>query len=222
MKNLIKVCVICIALTTVFSCKKKSSTPDPSPTQVATPTAAKSFVNLSFSPTLAYFSTNGTMTTPVDSVQAKLSTMTNKIDITYIYNNDYSKPGFIDPNTRSQHWYWDEYYLSWLSAGVQTNYYSTTLTKSDFDAAKSDESKIGTCFSSSSTVLVPHAIFPTGTCIGGRQSSSPTSVLLSANAVFAFKNTSSGKRGLIWIHSSQGTGWPWGNNVTKVDIIREN
>jgi hypothetical protein len=209
-----------------YGCKKESEeTPTPAaPTPTPTPavTAAKSFTNLTFSPTMAYFSTNGTMTAPVDSNAAKVTATTAKIDITYFYNTDYSEPGFLDPVTRSQHWYWDNYYKSWLSSAVQTSYYSTDITKAEYDAAVSDQSKIATYFARTATVLAPHAIFPTGTCIGGRQTSSPTSVLLSAGAIFAFKNNASGKRGLIYINMSQGMAWPWGNNVTKVDIIREN
>jgi len=223
MKKILSKGALFVSLAIVFSCNNNSNNnnPTPTPTPAAT-TAAKTYRNLTFTPALAYFSTNGTMSAPIDSAQAKLATNTTKIDITYIYNNAYSEPGFFDPKARSQSWYWTYHYLPWLSTGVETRYYSTTLNKNDFDAAAADETKIGQYFSSASTILAPHAIFPTGSCIGGRQTSGPTSELLGTGKVFGFKNTTSGKRGLIWINTSQGTAWPWANNETKVDIIREN
>ena len=185
-----------------------------------TVTAAKSFANLEFTSDKAYFSTDGTMTTPVDSNSAKL--ITNKIDITYIYNYDYQEPGFFDPVARSQNWYWDDYELPWLSTAVKTRYYYTTLTKADFNAAKADQSKIAAAFNRTSTVIAPHDIFPTGSCIGGRQSA--TSYLIGMGSVWAFKNTATGKKGLLYIRNDQHTGWPYAviSNGTKVDIIREN
>ncbi len=60
--------------------------------------AAKTFENVTFNSKTAFFSTDGSMTAPVDSVTAK--TMAGKIDITFFYNYDYSEPGFIDPVTR--------------------------------------------------------------------------------------------------------------------------
>lgn len=205
-----------LSIVLISGCKKDDEEETP------TVTPAKSFPNLTFNPASAYFSTNGTMTAPVDSNQAK--TITSKIDITFIYNFDYFEPGFFDPIARSQVWYWDEYYQPWLSTAVETRYYTTSLTKADFDAAKNDQSKIATYFSLSGTALAPHGIFPTGSCIGGRQSGSPESVLLTEGAVFGFKNTSTGKRGLIYIRTDQSYGWPnaFVDVDTKVDIIREN
>lgn len=210
--------LLTISTLSITSCKKDDDLPTPSPTS----TASKSFLNLTFNTTTAYFSTDGSMSSPVDSNQAK--TITSKIDITFIFNYDYTKPGFFDPIARSQVWYWNDYYKPWLSTAVKTEYYKTSLTKADFDAAKTDQSKIATCFSNSSTVLAPHGIFPTGSCIGGRQSSNPLSIMLSQGNVFGFKNTTSGKRGLIYIRMDQYSGWPMpiSNFNTKVDIIREN
>ena len=201
-----------------FSCKKSSD--DDTPTPTPAPTAAKSFENLSFDATHAFFSTNGSMTAPVDSTHA--FSISNKIDITYIYNFDYDEPGFFDPVARSQSWYWHDYYRAWLSNGVVTRYYGTSLTRADFDAAKADQSKIGTYFTG--LVLAPHSIFPVGSCIGGRVDFTAGSLSLYMDAVFAFKNTASGKRGLIYIRNDQPLGWPnyIVSNGTKVDIIREN
>src|ERR1044071_2607416 len=146
MKNLyVNLFIICAVL--LFSCKKKSE--DSSESETTPPvTASKSFANVTFDQTHAFFSTDGSMSSPVDSNTAK--TISGKIDISYIVNWNYSNDGFLDPKTRSQHWYWDEYYKSWLSNSVETRFYTTTLTKTDFDAAKADQSKIATFFSSSS------------------------------------------------------------------------
>lgn len=200
------------------SCKKEKDNIPTTPTI----TEAKAFLNLTFNPKNAYFSTDGSMTAPVDSNQAKI--VTNKIDITFIFNYDYTEPGFFDPIARSKVWYWDEYYKPWLSTAIETRYYSTNLTKEDFDAAKTDQSKISTYFSNSSIVLAPHAIFPTGSCIGGRETDNPTSILLDKGKVFGFKNTASGKLGLLYSRTDQNSWWPYTalNFDTKVDIITEN
>ncbi len=212
---LLTTCVITLA-----SCKKEKITENAAENAAETVIASKTFTNITFTTRNAYFSTNGTMTAPVDSNQAK--TMTNKIDITFIYNYDYSEAGFFDPKARAQTYYWNGYYKPWLSTGVETKYYSTNLSKTDFDAAQKDQSKIATFFSQPTTIIAPHGIFPTGSCIGGRQTDDPTSLLLAQGAVFIFQNVSSGKKGLLYIRTDQPFGWPSFSSDTKVDIIREN
>ena len=224
MKKLLLCFVIGSVLIT--SCKKKEDDDDDNGgSSSTTHVAALSFENLIFNEDHAFFSTDGSMTGPVDSTTAK--TMSSKIDFTYFINWDYSEDGFLDPKTRSQHWYWDENYAAWLSNSVETDIYSTTLTKSDFDAAKADQSKIGEYFSQSTTVLVPHHIYGTGKCIGGRQTSDPNtgedSKLLGKDKVFAFKNVASGKRGLFYFPFDQVQFWPSPllSEDTEVSIIRE-
>lgn len=210
------------------NCKKEKDTLPPNTvtppvTPPASVTPARSFGELTFSRSNAYFSTDGSMTVPVDSATAK--TITSKIDITFIYNYDYFLPGFMDPITRSQVWYWNDYYEPWFSNGVQTRYYKTSLTKTEFDAAKADQSKIGTYLADTNIAkLAPHSIYPTGTCIGGRISNNPTSETLNKMDVYGFKNTVSGKQGLIYISYGQYQGWPnpISNFDTKVEIIKEN
>lgn len=212
---------IAVLFFVISSCKKSSTPANNGNNNSTSPaiTAAKAFLNLTFSPTKAWFSTNGTMSAPTDSTTAK--TITSKIDITFIFDYNYIQPGFFDPKARAQVWYWNDFYLSWLSNSVETRYYSTNLTKTQFDAASADQSKIATYFSDASVVLAPHDIFPTGSCIGGRQSTN--SMLLYTGQVWGFKNTVSGKRGLLYIRTDQYSGWPTPitNTNTKVDIIRE-
>ncbi len=203
----------------IISCSKNNENNEPENNV----TAAISFEDITFDTTYAYFSTNGNMTAPVDSNQAK--TKVNEIDITYIYNQTYAAPGFFDPIARSQHWAWDTYYLPWLNSAVETRYYSTGLTKTQFDEAKTDETKIADYFSDTSTViLAPHAIFPEGSCIGGKLSNNPSSIVLIKGKVYGFINTGSGKRGFLYIRTDQPSGWPHPliGFDTKVDIIREN
>jgi hypothetical protein len=220
--------LLCFAIGSVLitSCKKKEDDDDDNGGgSSATHVAALSFDNIIFNQENAFFSTDGSMTAPVDSNTAK--TISSKIDFTYIVNWDVTEEGFMDPKARSQHWYWDDYYSAWLSNSVETEIYSTALTTADYDAAKSDQSKIGECFSKSTTVLVPHYIFGEGTCIGGRQCSDPNtgenSIMLSHDKVFAFKNVASGKRGLFYFPTGQVQAWPepFLSDDTKVNIIRE-
>jgi len=229
LKLVLACCILGGSIMIMDSCSKGSdqslnltSTAPPTTTNPnATP--AKSFTGITFNPTTnAYFSTNGTMTAPVDSNAAKV--ISNKIDITFIYDFGYSEPGFLDPVARSQHWYWDGYFKSWLSNAVVTRFYSTNLTKAQFDAAASDQSQIATYFADASVVLAPHVIFPVGSCIGGRVTGSPPSLSLGMGKVYGFKNTGSGKRGLLYIRMDQATGWPdyIVSTNTNVDIIREN
>jgi hypothetical protein len=211
--------------TLVFSCKKDDPEPDNKQTQEETtqPEATAALVSegLTFNQS-AYFATDGSMKAPVDSNTAK--TIASKIDITFFFNYDYTEPGFLDPVTRSKEWYWDEYQTTWSAGSVETRLYSTKITESQFIAAKTDQAKIGTYFSDTSNVkLAPHSIFPKGSCIGGRQTTNPTSVDLGKGKVYGFQNIKSGKRGLIFIRNDQGTGWPmpFFDFNTKVDIIRE-
>jgi len=201
--------ILCIVL--ISGCKKD----DDSSTTTPTPTPAKSYLNLTFSPTNAYFATDGSMTSPVDSNQAKL--VSNKIDITYIDDNVENKPIFYDPKKRSQLSSASWYYLSWTSNAVETRYYKTALTKADFEAATTDQSKIATYFSYTTTVLAGSD--NPGICIG-----TPGEISLSEGQVWGFINTASGKRGLIYMRTDQSQGWPipFYNFNTKVDIIREN
>ena len=147
----------------VFSaCKKEELITDDTEIENNTntnPTAALVFEKLKFNNKIAYFSTDGSMSEPVDSNLAK--NIVGKIDITFIYDYDYSEPGFFDPIARSKEWYWNTFHLPWLNDAVETQYYSTDLSKDQFEEAKSNQSKIGIYFSdNASFVLAPHAIFP--------------------------------------------------------------
>lgn len=170
-----------------------------------------------------YFSTDGSMKNPVDKTNAL--DIVNKIDITYIYNYDYFEPGFMDPIARTKEYYWNDFYEPWLIGAIETIYYKSSLTKDDFDLAKTDQSKINEFFNDDSIMeIAPHAIFPTGSCIGGRKSYNPESELLRKYKVFGFKNKTTEKKGLIFIHYLQDTGWPLAliSHNTRVQIVREN
>ena len=205
-----------ITLIAIQGCKKENS--------AASVTAPKVFKGIGFNTTSnAYFSTDGSMVKPVNETQAK--TMASKIDFRYIFYFSDAEPGFIDPKTCAQHNYWDEYYSTWSGASVQTIFYGTNITKAQFDEAALDQSKIGTYLSDvANATPAPHAIFPAGSCIGGRVSSGPSSLTIRKGKVFGFKNVVSGKRGLLYISTQQAQDWPMPilDNATSVDIIREN
>jgi hypothetical protein len=203
-----------------LSCTKTNNTPPANNNNNTV--AAKSFMGVTFGGKNLFFSTNGSATVPMDSINAKLAP--SAIDITYIYNTDYSQPGFMDPATRTKHWYWDDYYRPWLDGTKSTVFYQTTLTGDQFNNAKADNTKIGQFFSDTNVVkIAPHCIFPKGTCLGGRGCGSGASVGLGEGFVYGFKN-SSGKRGFLLVRTDQSQFWPHYiiDNNTKVDIIREN
>ncbi len=214
MKNVLIVLSAFVTITCLWSCQKDGAD--------SNAVAPKIFENLAFNSKTAFFSTDGSMTAPVDSVSAK--TMATKIDITFIYDYDYSDPGFMDPVARSKEWYWNQYNSVWLNKAVETVFYATALTAEDFDAAKADQSKIAGFLADSSVVLAPHSIFPTGACIGGRETANPASVSLGKGRVFGFKNVATEKHGLLYIRTDQGMAWPSYvlDKNTKVDIVREN
>ena len=206
---------VCIAF-----CACQSDDPEPPSSPTPSGTAALQFSNLTFTSTNAYFSTTNGMTQPVAATAAQ--PMAADIDITFIYSGDYSAVGFLAPFTRSEVWYWNQYNQPWLSVADSTELFATTLTASQFTDAKSNSSLIGTYFGNTSSVYTaPHSIFPTGTCVGGRQSSNPASFDLNEGTVVGFKNHVTGKRGLIKIADSQEPYWEEITSVTKVDIIRE-
>ncbi len=213
MKTTLMAIFFTICIVSLTSCTKDEN-------DSTTPDSPKVFSGLTFNKTNAYFSTDGSMTAPVNETQAK--TMTSKIDITFFFHQGETKPGFFDPVARSQQWYWNEFYQPWLSTAVETRFYTTTLTSADYEAAKTDPGKIATYFSNASTVLAPHGVFPVGSCIGGREGSESTT--LAIGQVYGFKNTASGKRGLMNFGPVQSYGWPLPilDFNTNVDIIREN
>ncbi len=217
----LKIIFLSISLIFLTSCESNDETT--TNTDSGNTTDVQVFTELIFTPENAYFSTNGSMTTPVNSDQAQQ--ISDEIDITYIYNYDYDGPGFFDPIARSQEWYWDDYYNPWLDNAVKTLYYSTNLTKTDFDEAVDDPANIEVFFNSGSFLLSPHGIFPEGTCIGGRQTLDPDSIELEESQVFGFQNMATGKKGLIYIRDDQQNGWPLsiiGATSTKIDLVIEN
>lgn len=197
-----------------------SEDPEPPSTPAPSSSAALAFSNITFTSTNAYFSTTNGMTQPVTAAEAQ--PMAADIDITFIYTGDYSAVGFLAPLTRSQVWYWNQYNQPWLSVADSTELFATTLTASQFTDAKSNAALIGTYFSNTASVYpAPHSIFPTGTCVGGRQSYNPASFDLNEGTVVGFMNHVTGKRGLIKIAENQEQLWEILTSLTKVDIIRE-
>jgi hypothetical protein len=164
---------------------------------------------------------------PLDQYSMTAAQIKN-VDLMFIYNTDDWEPGFIDPTTAAQHWYWDDYYSPWLDSSIKTNFYITTLSVDDFTAAKASPSLLNTYFSDSTIVRPgPSDIFPVGSTIGGRQSA--TDPVWGVNSefkkdrVFGFKNVKSGKVGLIHVSASQESGWPAPvmSHNTHVDLLKQ-
>lgn len=205
-------------LAMLFACKKEEQ---PAPEPAPVPIPCLSYTALQFNKVNAYFVTGDTLKTPVDSTTAKK--LAAKIDITFFFDSVYTEPGFMDPLARSKDWTWNDYKTSWLKEAKETRFYSTVLTKSDFDATRADTSRLSAIFASASTKPAPHAIYPTGACIGGRSSTNPASLKILKEKVFAFRSMAGNKRGLLYIRTDQPAGWPLPvlGTTTKVDIVRE-
>lgn len=208
------------------SCNKDDEPTDPviedsSPTP--TDNSSLTFRNLNFTATYSYFSTDGSMTIPVDSNEAKLETAS--IDISFIQANEIHAVGFMDPIVQSQNiWDSDEYFTLWLDGAVETRYFITSLEKVHFDSAQADQNKISVYLSDSSVTSAPHNIYPVGSSVGIIEPSTYAEPVERGD-VFGFENTSTGKLGLIYIHEEQRFLWPTNNtgtsNETVIDIIRE-
>lgn len=224
-----KLALLSLTIVFFFSCSKSSDKKENSSIIDPEKISIKVYEGLAFS-TLKYgdnnpyFSTIDTANFKVPVAEAFATANASKIDLMYYYYTaGAGEPGFIDPYTASQHWYWDDYYTPWLSATtVRTKFYLTELVKSDFDAAKKDLKKLDEFFKDSRYVrIAPHSIFPEGTCLGGRQVGLTTNITLKKGGVYGF--ISNEKKGLIYIHTTQPNGWPAAIESTRtyVDILKE-
>ena len=213
MKRILFASIIAFGL---ISCGKDEPAPEETP-------IVKPYVyqNIEFTKDSAFFATGAGMTEPLDSVDVVDEDLDSLIDIAYIYSTDYSEAGFIDPITRSDHWYWDDYYSPWLSQSKRTLFYSTFLTRTEFESAMKDQSKINSYLNLGTVAVADHAVFPTGTCVGGRPTTDPASLELYKGQVIGFWNYTAGKRGLIFIRPDQVVNWPDNGTMTRVDILRE-
>ena len=169
--------------------------------------------NIQFSPYKLFFSTNGQWTKATDSTLAipKVS----QIDFVFLFNFSESSCCLIDPITRSQ---LPTSYSqrTWLSTAIKTKFYSTNLTVAQFEATKSDQSKIGQYFANTNLVQLASAgSFPEGTAYGNLQDDSQSII---ADKIIGFQNVISGKRGLIWVISAPN----YSPNVyLDVEIVKE-
>jgi hypothetical protein len=217
--NLMKTKILTLALLiiTVAGCKKKDNNDDNGGSPSVK--AAKSFSNVSFDNSKMFFSTLGTSGTTLDSNQAKAVAST--IDITYTWDAGYDAPGFLDPVTRSSDlYYWsDQFQTPFTSVSHQVIWYETSYIDyqdGSFTSALGDQSKITQLLADSSKVSVTtHTIWPAGSCVGGRNSTTG----FSEYVIFGFKRVSDGKKGLVEIVS---TPIPGLNSTTKVNIAVEN
>lgn len=202
-------------LASLFSCQKETL-----PTNLSDegPIPAKVFENLTFTPKLAYFSTDGSMLAPVEVGDAK--SVAGKIDITYIYSHIAGEPGFLSPATRSQQTASNEYYDPSLQSDRKVTFYTTDLTAQDVQSAKGDQSKIAEYFGDYQRIeIAPSNGYVRGTGIGGKPTYKSEPVLLREGKVFGFLLSDTGQRGLIYIRTDQQGALP--SPETKVDIVLE-
>jgi hypothetical protein len=175
-----------------------------------------------------YFSTNDPFFTRPMMLSELDSTQLSHVDILYIWDYGYDQPGFMDPATAAQVWYWntDVYYFPRLAYSQKTIYYVTNLSEAQFDSAKANPALIDTFFTKRGFEEAPHAIFPNGSCIGGRPSGPPgvpSKSDLKRRQVYGIKNAKTGKRGLLHIRADQRSDWPIPSIdfKTLTDIITE-
>jgi hypothetical protein len=215
----------CLVL--LFSCKKDSSSNSQQLDNAVQVFDSVVFGRFEF-PERRFFSTidtslKGTLT----EEQAKQNI--EKIDMVYIFVNEQQYgPGFMDPYTASQQWYWDYDYLPWLDKAVKTTIFITRLTKEHYDSSMNNPALLDKYFADSSLMHVArHSIYPNGTCIGGRLSvydwEFNTNSNLYRGQVIGFMHNSTLKKGLIYIRGPQSDGWPFPyyNFHTVVDIMRQ-
>ncbi len=177
-----------------------------------------------------YFSTIDSSVTYPKSYDSLTASQIKNIDILYIHDYNYDKPGFMNPYIAAQQWYWndDVYYYPWLSSSVNSELYLTTLDSNQFDSARRVDGYLNNCFNDSNRVhLSKSQIFPAGGIVGGRNSMQPDWYVnydLAKGKVFGFYNVGTGKKGLILIRYDQENGWPdfpVTGFRTKVDILKE-
>lgn len=167
-----------------------------------------------------YFATDGSMDVPITKREAQISEHLEKIDLTFIYENSWSDPGFMDPIARSKSYYgWEHYYEPWLDGSIETVFYSKEFSANQFELAKQDQSKIDEYFNLTEMKPTESYISPDGCYIGSRRSKTT----LKKDKAYGFENKVSGKRGLIYISKNQGYSWPNAIETTdtNVEIIRE-
>jgi hypothetical protein len=177
-----------------------------------------------------YFSTFDTSFHGPTSQYDLSATQIKNVDILYIHDYNYDKPGFMNPYIASQEWYWndDVYYYPWLDSSVNSSWYLTKLNSDEFDSAKKYDGVFEKYFNDTAVIkITSSSIFPDGGIIGGRTNVYATWGVngdLVRTKIFAFKNVASGKRGFLRIRGDQEEGWPdfpITGFRTKVDIIKE-
>jgi hypothetical protein len=177
------------------------------------------FGSLKYGADNQYFSTTDSFFDGPKNRWALDSSRLAHVDILYMFDNNYTAPGFMDPHNAGQEWYWNDqyYYYPWLVNNNQTEFYNTNISKGDFDNVRKDSTLFEVFFTNGTTEIAPHAIFPAGTIIGGRQGS------LKKGRVYGFKTLKDNKMGFIYIRTDQDYGWPEPitNFNTKVDIVKQ-
>ena len=193
----ISIYLITLLFLSLTYCTKDDNSDDPNSDPDETE-PAKTFLGVTFTPTYAYFSTQGDSSGTMSAYQAQSAA--SSIDITYIYDGDYNEAGFLDAVTRSSdQYYWSSTYRTpWSSVSQKTIWYYCSLESRIelFNNAMSDQSKIGEIFSDTTHLkIIQHPVWPEGSSAGGRSADQK----LGAFKVFGFKRVSDGKRGLIYI-----------------------
>ena len=150
------------------------------------PVAPKSFSSVTFSNDNGFLATSvASATQGTDSSIAKGNS--SNVDITYFYSSSTTFHSFISPLTRKgTNYQGTAAYQSW--GAVQTIWKTTTLTATDFDAVD-DQTTLAGHFTNGTLAVYPSNT--DGERIGGND--------FAVGKVFAFKNASSGKYGLVKI-----------------------
>lgn len=153
------------------------------------PTAPKLFSSVTFSNNSGFLASNtASATAGTDSSIAKGNA--SSVDITYFYSSSTSFHSFISPLTRKGSAYQGSAaYQSW--GAVQTIWKTTTLSTTDFDAVD-DQTALAGLYNNGT--LSTYSGNGDGERIGGSD--------FAVGKVFAFKNTTSGKYGIVKITSA--------------------
>jgi hypothetical protein len=176
-----------------------------------------------------YFSTIDTSFKSTKAFSEMSASQLANVDLVYVYEYSGGMPGFLDPVSAStEHVTHDAYntdywYFPELANSKQTIFYQIGLNRGDMDSIMLHPELFDQYWNNGDagfmTMAESSGTFPQGAIVGAKFGY----VSLAKRLMIAFKNVTSGKRGLMYIRTDQAYGWPDYiiSDHTRVDILKE-